>query len=308
MNRIAIALACLSAGIVLSACGGCSNEDHSGRLRIVCTTGMIGDVAKRVAGDRAEVESLMGPGVDPHLYKASEGDVGKLSAADVVLYNGLNLEGKMGDIFVKLAATRKVVAVSETIGEEHLREPPEFLGHYDPHVWFDCSLWAKTIQSVEKALAEKDPSHAAEYHERAEALRKEYLELDAWIVTRIAEIPEGQRVMVTAHDAFGYFGRRYGLEVIGLQGISTVSEAGIKDVERVVGIIVDRKIRSIFVESSVPKRSIEAVQAACRDRGHEVAIADKTLFSDAMGAAGSDEGTYPGMVRHNVNTVVESLE
>lgn len=307
MNRIAIVL--LSVVVLLSGgCGGCTTEPPSGKLKVVCTIGMIGDIARRVGGDRAEVDALMGPGVDPHLYKASEGDVGKLSAADIVFYNGLNLEGKMGDIFVKLASSRKVVAVCETIPEDQLREPPEFAGHYDPHIWFDCSLWARTVPAIEKAFAEKDPAHAAEYRERAEALQKELQELDRWVEEQIRRVPESQRVLVTAHDAFGYFGRRYGVEVVGLQGISTVSEAGIKDVERVVDVIVDRKIRSIFVESSVPPRAIEAVQAACRDKGHEVAIAGKTLFSDAMGAAGTDEGTYPGMVRHNVNTIVEALK
>lgn len=292
---------------LLATCGGTPPDRSPGApLRVVATTGMIADTAARIAGERAEVVALMGPGVDPHLFKASEGDVRKLSEADLILYNGLHLEGKMGDILVKLARTRAVVAVSETVPEASLREPPEFAGHYDPHVWFDVRLWATTLDAVTAAFAEVDPDHAEAYRADAEVYRAELLELDAWVETRIAEIPEPQRVLITAHDAFGYFGRRYGVQVVGLQGISTLAEAGLRDVERVVDLVVSGSIKAIFVESSVPRRSIEAVQAACRERGHDVAIGEQ-LFSDAMGAAGTAEGSYPGMVRHNVNAIVDAL-
>lgn len=268
---------------------------------------MVGDAAVRVAGSLGVVETLMGPGVDPHLYKASESDVRKLSEADVVLYNGLHLEGKMGDILVKLARSRPVVAVSETIPENELREPPEFAGQYDPHIWFDVSLWARTLEPIAVALAEKAPQHAATFQANAAAYAGELAELDSWAKARVLEIPEDQRVLVTAHDAFGYFGRRYGMKVIGLQGISTLSEAGLKDVERVVELVVTEKIRAIFVESSVPRRTVESVVEACRAQGHEVKIGGQ-LYSDAMGAAGTPEGTYVGMVRANVNTLVEALK
>jgi manganese/zinc/iron transport system substrate-binding protein len=201
---------------------------------------------------------------------------------------------------------RPVLAVTETIPREKLREPPEFQGHYDPHVWFDAGLWALTARPIARELAALDPAHAADFDRNAAALQEELRALDLEVERRIAEIPEEGRILVTAHDAFGYFGRRYGIEVVGLQGISTVAEAGIQDVERITTMIVARKVKAIFIESSVSPRTIEAVQKACESRGHKVAIGGQ-LFSDAMGAAGTPEGTYPGMVRHNSKTIVEAL-
>jgi len=301
------------AAVSLLAGAACSPGDAgdgggagAGPLQVVTTTGMIADSARRIAGPRAEVTALMGPGVDPHLFKASESDVRRLAEADLILYNGLHLEGKMSDILVKLARERPVVAVSESIPEAALREPPEFAGQYDPHVWFDVALWAETLGPIADALAEVAPEHAEEFHGRAAAYREELRALDAWVASRIEEIPRAQRVLVTAHDAFGYFGERYGMDVVGLQGISTLAEAGLQDVGRVVDLVVGRGVRAIFVESSVPRRSIEAVQAAVRDRGHEVSIGGQ-LFSDAMGPADTPEGTYRGMVQHNVDTIVEAL-
>jgi manganese/zinc/iron transport system substrate-binding protein len=301
----ALAAGLLAAG--LTACGPKETPAAAGgKLQVVTTIGMIADVAARIAGPHAEVSALMGAGVDPHLYKASEGDVRRLSSADLILYNGLHLEGKMGDILVKLARQRPVVAVSEEVPQDRLREPPEFQGQYDPHIWFDVSLWAMVVGPIERELSKLRPANADEFRANAGALRKDLEDLDHWVMERIRAVPAAQRVLVTAHDAFGYFGRRYEIEVHGLQGISTVAEAGLKDVEKLVDLIVTRKVKAIFVESSVPRRSIEAVQAACRSRQHDVAIGGQ-LFSDAMGAAGTPEGTYAGMVRHNVNTVVEAL-
>lgn len=294
---------------LLAGCGGDGGADRqtgSGPLRVVATTSLIADTASRIAGPHARVEGLMGPGVDPHLYKASESDVRRLAEADLVLYNGLHLEGKMGDILTKMAHSRPVVAVTEEISQDQLREPPELAGQYDPHVWFDVSLWEKTLDPIARELSALDPAHAADYKANAETLRAELTGLDAWVKQQIGGIPEQQRVLVTAHDAFGYFGRRYGMEVIGLQGISTLSEAGLHDVERVVDVVLARKVKAIFVESSVPRRSIEAVQAALRDKGHPVEIGGQ-LYSDSLGAAGSPAGTYPGMVRANVQTIVEAL-
>lgn len=298
-------------GLWATACGGPGSGgpppgERPGPLRVLATTGIVGDLARHVAGEHAEVESLMSTGVDPHLYKASESDVRRMAEADLILYNGLHLEGKMADVLVKMARSRPVMAVTDDLPREKLREPPEFAGQYDPHVWFDVGMWAGCLDPVVRELATLAPEHADAFRANAEAFRQELLELDRWVEERVLELPEDQRLMVTAHDAFGYFGRRYGVEVIGLQGISTLSEAGLRDVERVVDLVVDRGIRAIFVESSVPRRSIEAVQAAVRDRGHEVAVGG-TLFSDSMGPKGTPEGTYPGMVRHNVNTLVDAL-
>jgi manganese/zinc/iron transport system substrate-binding protein len=294
--------------LALAGCGDAGSAPRrEGPLRVVATTSIIADTARRIAGEHAQVEALMGPGVDPHLYKASESDVRRLSEAELVLYNGLHLEGKMGDILTKMARSRPVAAVSEDIPQDQLREPPEFAGQYDPHVWFDVSLWATTLQPIARELAALDPEHEATFKANAAALEKELNELDAWVKQQIATIPKAQRVLVTAHDAFGYFGRRYDMEVVGLQGISTLSEAGLKDVDRVVGIVIDRGVKAIFIESSVPRRSIEAVQAAVQSRGKQVAIGGQ-LFSDSLGAASSPAGTYPGMVRANVTTIVNALK
>ncbi len=298
----------LVAGLaVLCGCAPTADKNGSGEIRIVTTTGMIADAAQRIVGQHGHVEALMGPGVDPHLYKASESDVRKLAEADLILYNGLHLEGKMGDILVKLARTRAVVPVSEAIPDTDLREPPELQGMYDPHIWFDLELWSRTLDPIADALAGLRPDHTDLFRRNADAFREEVKELDRWIEDQVEQIPAQQRILITAHDAFGYFGRRYGMRVVGLQGLSTLAEAGLKDVERVVDVVVDNGIKSIFVESSVPRRSIEAVQAACRSRGHDVAIGGQ-LFSDAMGAAGTPEGTYPGMVRANVETIVNGLK
>jgi manganese/zinc/iron transport system substrate-binding protein len=291
--------------------GGCGEESSQaagkGPLRVVATTGIIADTAARIAGPHARIEALMGPGIDPHLYKASESDVRRLSEAGLILYNGLHLEGKMGDILTRLARSRPVVAVTEEIPQDRLREPPEFAGQYDPHVWFDVSMWRRTLEPIARELAALDPAHAAEFEANAAAYGKELEALDVWVKQRIETLPPARRVLVTAHDAFGYFGRRYGMEVVAIQGISTLSEAGLHDVDRVAQLVVDRKVKAIFIESSVPRRSIEAVQAAVRSRGHDPAIGGQ-LFSDSLGAASTPAGTYPGMVRANVDTIVNALK
>jgi manganese/zinc/iron transport system substrate-binding protein len=296
--------------LALGASFGCSGPSphppDDGRLRVVATTGMIADAARQIAGEHAEVVALMGPGVDPHLFKASEGDVRRLAEADLILHNGLHLEGKLGEVFAKLGAGRPVVAVSRDLAPERLRAPDDGSGAHDPHLWFDVRLWADTLAPITQALAELAPPHAEAFRANAERYRQELLALDAWVEQRIAEIPAERRVLVTAHDAFGYFGRRYAIEVRGLQGLSTVTEAGLGDVDRLVETITARKVKAVFVESSVPRRAIEAVQAACRAAGHEVAIGGE-LYSDAMGAAGTPEGTYVGMVRANVETIVGAL-
>lgn len=276
---------------------------------VLATTGMIGDLAERVVGASARVEVLMGPGVDPHLYKASERDVRRFNDADVILYNGLHLEGKMGEILTKMARRKPVIPVAETLPRERLLEPPDHPGQVDPHVWFDVALFAEVLGGMVEAfeaLFSSSPEEVEAIRTRAESLRRELESLDEWVSQKVSSLPREQRVLITAHDAFGYFGRRYGIEVMGLQGLSTATEAGIADVTRLVGVILERKIPAVFVETSVPTRTLEAVQAACREKGHEVKIGGQ-LYSDAMGAAGTDAGTYFGMVRHNVETIVSSL-
>lgn len=289
-----------------AGCGGKGEVASDGRLRVVTTTGQVGDLAQRVGGDRVQVTTLMGPGVDPHLYKASAGDLERLLAADLVLSNGLHLEAKMGEVLERMEGGTKSRAVAAAIPESLLLAPPEFKGAHDPHVWFDVRLWLYALDAVHDALATKDPSHAAEYTARAAAYRAELEALDAEVRAAIATIPAERRVLITAHDAFNYFGRAYGLEVRGLQGISTVAEAGAGDVQALAAYIAERRIPALFVESSVSPKAIEAVLAAVRARGAEVALGG-SLYSDALGDTGTPAGNYLGMLRANVATIVKAL-
>jgi manganese/zinc/iron transport system substrate-binding protein len=266
---------------------------------------MVADLAGRVGGGRVSVQALMGPGIDPHLYKASEGDLRRLEGADVIFYNGLHLEAKMADVLEEIGKSGRVTrAVAEAIPRERLIAVSE--SQFDPHVWFDVELWSLALAAVRDTLAEVDPAHAELYRANAEAYADELAELDAWVSAQVARVPRERRVLITAHDAFGYFGAAYGFEVRGLQGISTVSEAGARDVSELADFIVERRIPVIFVESSVSPRTIQAVQAAVRAQGFDVAIGE-SLYSDAMGDPGTPEGTYPGMVRHNVRAIVAGL-
>jgi manganese/zinc/iron transport system substrate-binding protein len=267
---------------------------------------MISDMAQVVGGDYVDVYGLMGPGVDPHLYKASAGDVKLLSSGDIIFYNGLHLEGAMVEVLEKMSRQTTTVAVASQIPESLLQAPPEFEGLHDPHVWFDVSMWMYAVEAVRIALVDYDPLHEAEFNANAENYIAELKKLDQYVAEQARRVPEGQRVLVTAHDAFNYFGRAYGFIVRGLQGISTASEAGTADIQQLADFIAERKIRAIFIESSVPKRNIEAVQAAVKSRGFDVAIGGE-LFSDAMGDPGTPEGTYIGMVRHNIDTIVKAL-
>lgn len=287
---------------------GCAGADGAGddRLRVVATTGMVADVAASVGGSRVAVTALMGPGIDPHGYKATAGDVRRLASADLVLYNGLHLEAAMAEVLEGMGRRMRTVAVTDGMDRGRLLAPPEFEGSWDPHVWFDVRLWMDATRRITSALSDADPAHAAEYAAREASYVDELVALDAWIRDRVAAVPVERRVLVTAHDAFNYFGRAYGFEVMGLQGISTASEAGTADVQRVAAAIASRRIPAVFVETSIPRRTIEAVQAAVAARGFRVEIGPP-LFSDALGDAGTPEGTYPGMVRHNVEAIVSSL-
>ena len=302
----ALLLIMLAALLLASCLGAASGADNSGRLRVAATTGMIGDAAQIIGGDRVQVTTLMGPGVDPHLYKASAGDVTSLSQADLILYNGLHLEAAMGDVLAEMDARSPTVAVAEAIPSDQLLAPPEFEGQYDPHVWFDVSLWSLAVERIAEALIETDPSGESVYRSNAASHLNILQQLDQYVLDQAGLIPADRRVLITAHDAFNYFGRRYGFEVRGLQGISTATEAGTADIQGLADFISDRQIPAVFIESSVPVRSIEAVQAAVRSRGFEVAIGGE-LFSDAMGDPDSIEGTYLGMVRHNIDTIVAGL-
>ena len=298
-------------GLVLAGCGKVNNAkvDLSQRpIAITTTVGMISDIVKNVGGERVVVTGLMGPGVDPHLYKPSAGDIAKLEDADVIFYGGLELEGRMTDVFEKQAQTGKpTFAVSAGIDRAKLRNPPEFKGKYDPHIWFDVSLWQDAAREVAKQLSTLDPNSQAVYERNLATYLGQLDELHQYIKAQAATLPAENRVLVTAHDAFGYFGAQYGFEVRGLQGISTASEAGAGDVQSLADFIAERKIKAIFVESSVPQATIEAVQQAVQSRGWDVQIGGQ-LFADAMGNEGTPEGTYVGMVRHNVDTIVGALK
>ena len=305
MLSLRFVLTILIAAAVGVGCGDAA-EHSAADLDITVTTGMIADAVLNVAGDHAKVTALMGPGVDPHLYKATQGDLARLTSADVVFYNGLHLEGKMVDVLEKLSRQKPVVAVTDGVKESDLRSPPEFQGAHDPHIWFDVKLWAGAVRRIADELKKVDETNAEEYDRNATQYIRRLDSLDTWVRTQIATIPKIQRVMITAHDAFGYFGRAYDIEVRGLQGISTVSEFGLADRAALENLIAERKIKAVFVESSVPKRSIEAVVEGVRAKGHEVRIGGE-LYSDAMGDAGTPEGTYIGMVTANVNTIVGAL-
>lgn len=295
--------------VTVVAATGCGQTGGSGgKLKVTTTTGMIADVAKEIGGDHVEVTGLMGAGVDPHLYKASQGDVKLLDDADIIFYNGLHLEGKMGEMFEALEKRKPTVAVSSYLKEEQLHgDPAAGAGMHDPHIWFNVKLWISAAEVIRDTLAEKDAANADDYKERAAAYIKKLEELDAYAKEQIALIPEERRILVTAHDAFGYFGEAYGLKVTGLQGMNTMSEYGSKDVSKLRDFLVQNKIKAVFIESSVPKKAIESVIEGARQLGHEVTIGGE-LFSDAMGTPGTEEGTYIGMVRHNVDTIVAALK
>lgn len=300
----------LLVSVLFSACSTPPGSDlpiAERPINVVTTTGMIADIVVNVGGERVDVQSLMGPGVDPHLYKASEGDVRRLQEADVIFYNGLHLEAQMGEVLERMNDFGiRTVVVTERIDPSLLQSPPEFAGNYDPHVWFDVTLWMQAVEQVRDTLIEMDPSSRSVYEANAAAFLDELQDLHQYVLDQASLIPSEQRILITAHDAFNYFGRAYGFEVRGLQGISTEAQAGTADVQALAGFIVERQIPAIFVESSVPQRNVEAVQAAVQARGFDVKIGG-SLFSDAMGTAGTPEGTYTGMVRHNIDTIVEAL-
>ena len=302
MRYIAVTVTLMLGLISLISCDRSVRRTENGLPRILATTGMVADMVQHIVGDSATVEALMHAGVDPHLYKASQGDLRKILDADYLFYNGVHLEGKLASILEKQARVKPVVAVGD--GLPGLIPVGE--GIYDPHIWFDVSLWKAATAHAAEALENLNPENRIYYQKNAQAYMEQLDSLDIWIHQRIGTIPADKRVLITAHDAFSYFGRAYGVEVRGLQGISTLSEFGLQDVSNLVNFIVTRQIPAVFVESSVSDRSLKAVLAGVHQRGGDVHIGGN-LFSDAMGTPGTPEGTYIGMVKYNVNTIVEAL-
>lgn len=273
----------------------------------LATTGMVGDILRNLVGDRGRVEVLLGSGVDPHTYKLTRADIGRLMGADIVVYNGLLLEGKMTDALVRVAGSgRPVLAVTEDLGDDYLLSPEEFEGQYDPHVWMDVQGWVRATEKVRERLAAFRPADAEAFAANAAAYTATLRELDAYARRVLGSVEPQRRVLVTAHDAFGYFGRAYGFEVLGIQGISTESETGLRRIQELVEILVTRSIPAVFVETTVSDRNVRALVEGSAARGHEVVIGG-ALFSDAMGAPGTYEGTYVGMIDHNVTTIARAL-
>ena len=298
----------LAAVAAVTACGGhVTTPEESGRLRVVATTTIVGDLVRTIGGPEVQLEVLMGPGVDPHLYKASAGDVRRMSSAEAIFFNGLHLEGKMTEVLERMGERGvTTVAVGECLPADELITSAAFSGLHDPHVWFDVGLWARATRCVGDALAELAPAHAEVFRDRAQAYSDELMEFDDWVLDRVGDLEPEQQVLVTAHDAFSYFGRAYGFEVYGLLGVSTASEAGTSDVKELAHFVVERRVSAIFVETSVPPRYVQALKEAVEAQGFAVEIGG-TLYSDSLGNLETPAGTYVGTVRANVETIVTAL-
>jgi manganese/zinc/iron transport system substrate-binding protein len=307
LSYLLIALLIMGAVII----AGCNTEKRteSDNEKVVVTTtiSQIADAVENIGREHVEVQSLMGPGIDPHLYKAKQSDIGKLQDADIIFYNGLHLEGKMLEIFEKMDAEKPTYAIANSIPKQQLRKDAADETAMDPHVWFDIDLWKTALVQVTEGLIEIDPNNKEAYEKNAEQYFTKLDELKQYAEAEMAKIPEEQKVLVTAHDAFNYFGAKYHLEVMGLQGLSTDSEYGLRDVQSLVDTLVDRNIKAVFVESSISEKSINAVIEGAKDKNHQVEIGGE-LYSDAMGEEGTEEGTYIGMYKHNVDTIVEALK
>lgn len=309
LKRVALMilfLAILAALNTACANGGeqTGEGERSGKIRIVTTIAQIAEPLAVIGGDRVEVDSLMGPGVDPHLYAATQGDIKKLQSGDIVFYSGLHLEANMVKVFEQIGKERPVLAIGETLPKERLLKDPK--GATDPHIWFDIDLWKQALGAATEELKKYSEADAEYFETNKTAYFKQLDELKAEALEELGRIPEERRVLVTAHDAFGYFGRLLGLQVVGLQGLSTEDEIGLSDIEDTIDLLVDRGVPAVFVESSINPASIEAVIEGAKKRGLNVQLGGQ-LYSDAMGDGGTAEGTYLGMYRHNVNTIGEAL-
>ncbi|WP_378176981.1 metal ABC transporter solute-binding protein, Zn/Mn family [Aquimarina sp. SS2-1] len=296
--------------IALSLLLSCKQEakDPNQKLNVVTTTTMITDLVKNIGGDLITVQGLMGSGVDPHLYKASEGDVTKLVNADVIFYNGLHLEGKLVEVFEKMGnQNMKTIAIGEVLDKTTLIGSDYFASNYDPHIWFSITNWKKVAAFTIQKLKELDPKNAIAFETNGKVYLEKLKVLEVKLKKTIETLPKEKRILVTAHDAFSYFGQEYEFNVVGLQGLSTATEAGVQDVQKLASFIIENEVKAIFVETSVPKRTIEALQAAVKSKNHEVTIGG-TLYSDALGNPGTIEGTYIGMFEYNVNTIINALK
>jgi manganese/zinc/iron transport system substrate-binding protein len=295
--------AVLSAAVIsLTATAALAQE----KLEVVATTGMIADAAREVGGDLVEVRALMGPGIDPHAYRQTRTDIVAAANADIVLWHGLYLEAQMEDFLRELGESRPVVAVAEALPRNLLIAHDDYEDRFDPHVWMNPSLWSRVVLEIRDALIDVRPEAESAFRANAEAHLEELADLAQYTTRVLSTVPAESRVLVTAHDAFNYFGSAYGFEVAGIQGISTESEAGLQRISDLVDLLVDRKVRAVFVESSVSDRNIRALVEGAAARGHEVVIGGE-LFSDAMGEAGTYEGTYIGMIDHNATTIAGAL-
>lgn len=320
-----ITISCIALGLLIVL--PTHNMKNSDKLYVVCTTGIIADLVRHIGGNTVVIDTLMGIGVDPHMYRARESDMHKIAQADIIFYHGLHLEGKMATMFSRIQSSQKIVqetvqlsnsdaitevdagvaivSVSQTI-PTHLLKASECADIYDPHIWHDVSLWRYAAIEVGEVLKKKDPKNKKVYEKNMVNYLKQLDALHEYIHSRMATIPSDKRILITAHDAFGYFGRAYGCEVIGLQGISTDSEISTSDIIRIVDIICTHSVPVIFVESLIPERTIQAVRQAVLARGKQVDIG-KELFSDALGDEKSGAHTYLGMIAHNVEAIVEAL-
>ncbi len=289
---------------------GGDEADHAFKgkypIAVVATVGMVADIVRNVGGDNVVVSQVCGPGVDPHLYKATRDDVQTMMRTDIVFYSGLMLEGKLADTLIKMVRRKPVIAVTEMIDDSKLLEPEDLKGHYDPHVWMDVAAWSDCVEAVAQSLSEFDRQNAEAYAANASAYREQLAKLHEYGTKSISSIPAESRVLITSHDAFNYFGRAYGLNVQGVQGLSTESEAGLQRINELVDLLVERKIKAVFVESSVPRKNIDALAEGARSKGNDVSVGGE-LFSDAMGRADSYEGTYIGMLDHNITLVTRAL-
>ncbi|MBB6680028.1 zinc ABC transporter substrate-binding protein [Aequorivita sp. 609] len=287
---------------------GCKNAaEDNGKIKVVTTTTMLTDLVKNIGGDAVQVEGLMGAGVDPHLYKASEGDVSKLYNAEIIFYSGLHLEGKLVDVFERMEASgKKTIGLGEFINKDELISSKLFASNYDPHVWFNIQFFKQFANKVTDVLSEAHPEKLDYFSENNRVYQEKLDALEIEVKDKIETLPKEKRILVTAHDAFNYFGNKYGFEVVGLQGLSTATEAGVQDVQKLSDFIINNKVKAIFIESSVPRRTIEALREAVLSKNHDVTIGG-SLYSDALGNPGTEEGTYIGMFKYNVNTIVEAL-
>lgn len=309
MKKIMMILISVALLVILIGCNSKKDDNNSeDGFKVITTTTMLADLSKIIGGDIVEVNGLMGPGIDPHLYKASAGDVNLMQEADMVVFNGLHLEGKMGEIFENLNKRGKlVVEIAKGLDEDDLLIFAADTELHDPHIWFDVMLWKDAAVVVLDGFKELDPENAEIYENNYDEYMIELDKLDDYIKNRVKEIPEEKRILVTAHDAFEYFGKAYGFEVRGLQGISTASEAGTGDVRDLAEYIVKKEIKAVFVESSVSKKNIEALQEAVIAKGHDLEIGGE-LYSDSLGTRGTDEETYIGTVKSNIDTIVNALK